>query len=520
MERLEIIGCYAQTELGHGSNVRGLETEAIYDHSTQEFIINTPSTSAYKWWIGTLGVSANYAIVIAQLKLNGEGYGPHPFLVPIRDMITHEPLPGADIGDIGPKMGCNGTDNGFIGFKNFRIPRKNMLARYSQVNSEGKYELLNQNSIKILYLSLVKSRAGIAASAWFPLSIATTIAIRYSLYRRQFPNLDKPNEETKILDYQIQQSKLFKPLSFLYGILFCKDLINQTYLNAERGANQEKSDSLQFAHGVLSLFKAFVTQNTSDGIELCRKSCGGHGYLMASGLPSLYTAYLPNLTFEGDNSILTLQAIKYIASLRSKNLDNAFSFLFRDKIIPQGNPLSSQFQQQCFQTVAQYKIQLLLTKYSILLKKGYKKDKIWNDYLQVEGIETAQSIFHSIFHNCYIGGIEKCMNNKNKEILENLRLIYAANELEQYKGEIINSGVTMDSLISIKQQALHALEVVRCNALQLIEAFELKDESLNSVLGNKNKDVYESLLESSKNLNKINKRKVFPNIKEILKPKI
>ena len=140
--------------------------------------------------------------------------------------------------------------------------------------------------------------------------------------------------------------------------------------------------------------------------------------------------------------------------------------------------------------------------------------------MQVEGIETAEVIFHAIFHNCYIDGIEKCMNNKNKELLENLRLIYAANELEQYKGEIINSGVTMDSLISIKQQALHALEVVRCNALQLIEAFELKDESLNSVLGNKNKDVYESLLESSKNLNKINKRKVFPNIKEILKPKI
>ena len=27
-EKYEIIGCYAQTELGHGSNVRGLETRA------------------------------------------------------------------------------------------------------------------------------------------------------------------------------------------------------------------------------------------------------------------------------------------------------------------------------------------------------------------------------------------------------------------------------------------------------------------------------------------------------------
>jgi acyl-CoA oxidase len=48
----EIVGCYAQTELGHGSDVRSLETTATFDEKTQEFVINTPSISAAKFWPG------------------------------------------------------------------------------------------------------------------------------------------------------------------------------------------------------------------------------------------------------------------------------------------------------------------------------------------------------------------------------------------------------------------------------------------------------------------------------------
>ena len=490
IESLEIIGCYAQTELGHGSNVRGIETEAVYDHSIQEFIINTPKTSSYKWWIGGLGNVANYAFLVAQLKINGKGYGPHPFLVPIRDLKTHEPLPGIDIGDIGPKMGANSLDNGFIGFKNFHIPKKNMLTRYSRITDDGMYEVCDRNSIKILFLSLLWGRAGLIRIAWFPLSIALTIAIRYSNYRRQFTDINSPSEETKIINYQIQQYKLFKPLAFLFGIIFSKEFITHIYRQAEEEIKTGKSETLKLAHGLASLFKAFITQNAVNYIELCRKSCGGHGYLTVSGFHHLYTGYLPNLTFEGDNSILALQAIKAIASMENQKSDNIFCFLFKSKIIPQGNPLSADFQQQCFQVIAQYKMKSLLSKFKTLTTKGHSKDKIWNDFLQIEGIETAESIFHCIFHSCYINSISKYDNHNNRELLQQLRLIYVANELEQQKGELLINGVTIENLIIIKQESLNALEIVKNNALELIEAFEIRDETLNSVLGNKNKDIY------------------------------
>lgn len=49
---LSIIGTYAQTELGHGTFIRGLETTATYDAKTQEFVLNSPTISSYKWWPG------------------------------------------------------------------------------------------------------------------------------------------------------------------------------------------------------------------------------------------------------------------------------------------------------------------------------------------------------------------------------------------------------------------------------------------------------------------------------------
>lgn len=124
----EIVGAYAQTELGHGSNVQGVETTATWDHSKKEFVLNSPTLTASKWWNGTLGRTANHAVVVAQLLLpdqtskNGhlKSYGPHPFIVQVRDMKTHQPLPGIVVGDIGPKFGYASMDNAYMLMKQVR----------------------------------------------------------------------------------------------------------------------------------------------------------------------------------------------------------------------------------------------------------------------------------------------------------------------------------------------------------------------------------------------------------------
>ena len=127
-------GCFALTELMHGSNVKGLLTEAHYDHNTKELVIHSPSKDAIKFWIGGAGKTSNMSIVWAQLYIKDKCYGVHAIVVPLRDDKTHKVLPGISIGDCGPKFGLNAVDNGFIEFNRFRVPVANLLNKVSGIS--------------------------------------------------------------------------------------------------------------------------------------------------------------------------------------------------------------------------------------------------------------------------------------------------------------------------------------------------------------------------------------------------
>ena len=80
-----VIGCFAMTELAHGSNVAGLETTATFDKETDEFVIHTPHLGATKWWIGGAASTATHAAVFAQLIVDGKRHGVKTFITQLRD---------------------------------------------------------------------------------------------------------------------------------------------------------------------------------------------------------------------------------------------------------------------------------------------------------------------------------------------------------------------------------------------------------------------------------------------------
>ena len=98
------MGCYAQTEIGHGSNVAALETTATLDKTTDEFIIHTPSITATKYWPGDLGRFSSHAVVFARLIIDEADFGVQPFMVQIRDVETWKIREGVKCGDLGPKI--------------------------------------------------------------------------------------------------------------------------------------------------------------------------------------------------------------------------------------------------------------------------------------------------------------------------------------------------------------------------------------------------------------------------------
>jgi len=149
VKAMNIIGCYAQTEIGHGSNVGGLETTATLDMETDEWVIHTPNIQATKFWPGSLGTAANHAIVYARIKAAGKDFGPQPLLVQIRSFEDHMPLKGINVGDIGMKMGYNSVDNGWLSFDQVRVPRKNLMSRFSKITKKGDLEI--KGDLRILY---------------------------------------------------------------------------------------------------------------------------------------------------------------------------------------------------------------------------------------------------------------------------------------------------------------------------------------------------------------------------------
>ena len=77
----KIIGTYAQTELGHGSDVQNLKTTATYDVINKEFVFHTPNLQAVKFWPGAVGKVATHTILMARVITLGKDHGVFPFII-------------------------------------------------------------------------------------------------------------------------------------------------------------------------------------------------------------------------------------------------------------------------------------------------------------------------------------------------------------------------------------------------------------------------------------------------------
>uniref|UniRef100_A0A8C0S6H6 Acyl-CoA oxidase like n=1 Tax=Canis lupus familiaris TaxID=9615 RepID=A0A8C0S6H6_CANLF len=181
LQEQKYTGMFAMTERGHGSNVRGIQTEATFDLSAQEFVIDTPCENAEKMYIGN-AMYGNYAAVFAQLIINGRSQGPHCFIVPIRDE-KGSLYPGVTAIDMMYKEGLHGVDNGILIFHKVRIPRENLLDKFGSVAPDGQYHSPIKNKsarFNAMLAALTPSRLAVTFQAMGAMKLGLTIAIRYS----------------------------------------------------------------------------------------------------------------------------------------------------------------------------------------------------------------------------------------------------------------------------------------------------------------------------------------------------
>lgn len=299
----QLLGCFAMTETGHGSNVQALGTTATYDEATGEFVVHTPSAAARKDYIGNAARHGRMAAVFAQLIVDGESHGVHCLLVPIRG-ADGAALPGVTLSDCGPKLGLNGVDNGRIVFDQVRVPREALLDRYAQVDANGNYSSAIENPDRRFFTmlgTLVQGRVSVGGAAINASKVALTIAIRYGAQRRQF-GAPGSNEEAILLDYRMHQRRLLPLLARTYALHFAQAELVEEFARVfddDRDEHDRRALEAQAAGT-----KALGTWHATEAIQMCREACGGAGYLAENRLATLKADTDVFTTFEGDNTVL------------------------------------------------------------------------------------------------------------------------------------------------------------------------------------------------------------------------
>uniref|UniRef100_A0A669EM32 Acyl-coenzyme A oxidase n=1 Tax=Oreochromis niloticus TaxID=8128 RepID=A0A669EM32_ORENI len=516
---LKIIGTYAQTEMGHGTHLRGLETTATYDPATQEFVLNSPTVSSIKWWPGGLGKTSNHAIVLAQLYTLGNCHGLHAFIVPIRDMNTHLPLPGIVVGDIGPKFGFNEVDNGFLKLENVRIPRENMLMKYAKVEPDGAY--VQPPSTKLTYGTMVFIRSMIVAESARALAKSSTIAIRYSAVRHQ--SEIRPGEpEPQILDYQTQQYKLFPLLATAYAFTFVGQYMRQTYHRITEDINQGDFSEMPELHALSAGLKAFTSWEATSAIEVCRMSCGGHGYSRSSALPDIYVEFTPTCTYEGENTVMMLQTARYLVksykqAKAGQQLSGIVSYLNEAdvrRVQPQPvaarptvvdiNDLTSLT--EVYKLRAAILVELAAKSIQQELQRRKSQEDAWNNSA-IDLVRASDAHCHYVVVKLFTDKLGEVADTAVHSVLSTLALLYTLYGITKNSGDFLQISIRIKELLA----------QLRPNAVALVDAFDIHDKKLNSVLGRYDGNVYEHMFEWARK-SPLNATEVHESFHKYLKP--
>ncbi|XP_076456592.1 peroxisomal acyl-coenzyme A oxidase 1-like [Babylonia areolata] len=497
-----MIGTYAQTEMGHGTFLRGLETTATYDPKTKEFVLHSPTVSSTKYWPGGLGKTVNCCILMANLITKGENHGMHPFLVQIRDFETHQPLPGVTVGDIGPKFGFNTVDNGFLRLNQVRIPLSNMFMRYSQVLEDGTY--IKPKNTRLTYGSMTMVRTNLVGGAARSLAIAVTIAVRYSAVRRQ-SEIEPGAGEVQVLDFQTQQMKLLPLVAAAYALNVSSRNVTRVYLHTVDRIEKGALDDLPQLHALSAGLKALSAWEAAEGLEQCRLACGGHGFSHASGIPKVYGSMVPYITLEGENTVMMLQTARYLVKCqrslqRGEPLPSLMSYLKRSPVT--GSRLDGQLHLPDIVDIYEHRAARLVRAVSDKLEaaagRGEKPYAAWNNS-SVELVQAATAHVKAYVVKSLAETVST-MTGKLRTVVEKLCQLYSVVGILASLGDFLEDGyVSSQQSAMLRERLLGLLADLRPDAVALVDAFDFPDAVLDSALGRWDGQVYDALYDWSLN---------------------
>src|SRR5215217_6568374 len=508
---LELPGCFAMSETGHGSNVQQVETRATYDADAGEFVVHTPTPSARKDYIGNAARDGHMAVVFAQLEVGGEAHGVHALLVPIRDEDGNV-CQGVTIEDDGDKLGLQGVDNGRISFDHVRVPRENLLDRYAKVGEDGLYDSPIENKDRRFFTTigtLIQGRISVSGAALSATKSSLAIAVRYAARRRQFGPPDS-SDEALVIDYRVHQRRLFPRLATTYAIHFAqRELIAELHKRLKAGDDYGDREQRQLEAQAAGV-KAASTWHATDTIQACREACGGAGYLMVNRFAAMRADTDVFTTFEGDNTILLqlvakglltdfkqrvgdLNALEMVRFYGEQVMDQVVERslarqvvgAFRD-IVPSRDDESyddERIEDREWQVdLFRWREEHILGGVARRLRAGLDDEadtfEVFND-CQDHVLAAARAHVDRLIVEAFAQAIEDCEDDSLKPLLDRLFDLHALSTVERERGWFFEHGrMTAPRSKAITKAVNRVCAELRDDAEVLVDAFAIPDAVL------------------------------------------
>jgi len=498
----ELLGCFAMTETGHGSDVQHLRTTATYDPATREFVIDTPEPGARKDYIGNAARDGKMAVVFAQLVTGGATHGVHAFLMPIRD-DAGAAMPGITISDCGEKAGLNGVDNGRLVFDHVRIPREALLNRFADVAEDGTYSSSIENENRRFFTmlgTLVRGRISVAGGAGSAAQKALALAIRYGSTRRQFAD-PTTGEEVALLDYRAHQRKLLPALATTYALhLAQEDLVAEMHRIQAPGAvvtDEKAQRDLEYRAAGL---KAVATWHATSTIQACREACGGAGYLAENLLPQLKADSDVFTTFEGDNTVLLQLLAKGLLSeygSRVSELGPLGTARFASGVAVEAvaektglaklrlravDPRSPQAQARLIHDRAEHLLASLARRLRPAIRPGSDQFGIFND-AQDHLLHASRAHVDAVVYDAIATAVDKVSDAPTRELLAQVRDLHALSVVEADRAWFLEHGrLTVAESRAVTAAVNDLCASLRPHARLLVDAFAIPESWLDCPL--------------------------------------